>query len=227
MNINEQITTTSQETKDKIFNKFAIMDERDHTLLSAFVVSQEKKVLFFHIAKTGGSSIDFLLKKNGLNDNVLDNVNIDFEERKEYFRQIVDEWDQYYKFTFIRNKYDLLVSMYNYDKRDSLENCSFEVFLRNHVVGRSKWYPNYDYWIDQHFITTVDDKSIFNFIGNFSSYQEDLKKVCKDINIEYENVRKNLGTYDKSKRYSDYYSPQLRSLVGEKFEKEMEYFNWE
>lgn len=217
---------TSQEVKDKIFNKFCIIDERSHTLLSPFIVSREKKVLYWHIAKTGGSSIDFLLKKNNLNDNVLDNVNLTFEERKSYFRDVVDNWDDYYKFTFIRNKYDQLVSLYHYDRYASLQNCSFEEFIKNHINQKSSFYPNYHYWIDQHFLTTINDINIFNFIGRFENYQNDLKKVCSDIGIPFENIRKNLGTYNKSKNYTSYYTPELKFIVDQHFKQEIEYFNW-
>jgi hypothetical protein len=218
--------TTSQEIKDKIFQKFCIIDERNHTLLSPFLVSKKKKILFFHIAKTGGSSIDFMIKKNKLNDNILDNVSLDFKKRKEYFKTVVDEWDEYYKFTFIRNKYDLLVSLYHYDKRGALKNCSFEEFLKNHVLGRSENYPNYDYWIDQHFLTTVDDNPIFDFVGTFDNYKDDVKTVCKNINIPYEDIRKNVGSYNKNKSYNDYYSDDLKVIVQKKFARELEYFNW-
>tara|TARA_R110000824_G_scaffold158320_1_gene332120 strand:+ start:4639 stop:5319 length:681 start_codon:yes stop_codon:yes gene_type:complete len=223
------MTITSRETKEKIFSKFTRVDKiggKDYTLLSPFVVSKQKKILFFHIAKTGGSSIDHLLKKNAINDNILNNVNVNFETRKKYFREVVEEWDEYYKFTFIRNKYDLLVSSYHYDRVASLAGCSFEDFLKNHVNGESCWYPKYDFWIDQHFLTTIDDKPIFDFIGNFSNYSRDLASVCSQIKIPREEIKKNIGRYDKKKEYNSYYTAELKFIVDNKFAKEIKYFKW-
>jgi len=214
------------EIKQKIIDKFTFVDEKGHALISPFIVSREKKVLYFHIAKTGGSSIDALLTKNGLNDHVLDNLHIDYKKRKEYFAEVVEEWDEYYKFTFIRNKYDLLVSLYHHDYVAPLNRCSFKDFLNIHVKEKSPLYPHYDFWIDQHFLTTIDDQIIFDFIGRFENYHEDMATVCKRIEIPYEDVRKNLGRYDKNKKYDSYYTPELKGVVDTKFAKEIGYFNW-
>jgi hypothetical protein len=221
----------TKELKNKIFNKFSIMDERDHTLLSAFVVCKERKTLYFHIAKTGGSSIDHLLRINRLNDGFLDDRDVSFEDKKSYFQEVVDEWDQYYKFTFIRNKYHQLVSNYEYDKPYTLKNCTFEEFIRNHVAAKSskdsELYPNYNYWIDQHFITTCDDTPIFDFVGNHKTHKQDVQEVCKNIGIEYQEVKKNLGTYNRKREYSDYYNQELKNIVDSMFPEEIEHFKWQ
>jgi len=216
---------TSEIIKKNIFEKFCKIDKRNRTLMTPFVVSEEKKTLYFHIAKTGGSSITHLLQRNGLNDNILTNKNGSFESKKKYFKRLVENWDDYYKFTFIRNKYDQLISLYNYD-RQLLSGLSFEKFVKNHLQKRSSLYPLYDYWIDQHFLTTVNDKSIFDFVGYFENYEDDLKFVCHNIGIKYEDIRSNLGSYDRSKK-SSYYTPELKLIVDTKFSKEVEYFKWE
>jgi hypothetical protein len=211
---------------NKLIKKFCRLDKNGNTLLTPFTISKEKKVIFFHIAKTGGSSIYDLLSKNGFNEGILSNKKLDYDIKVKYFSDILDQWDEYYKFTFVRNKYDQLVSLYNYDKA-LLNQISFEDFIIKHVCNISEYYPNYDYWIDQHFLTTVDNNPIFDFVGNFNNYRDDLKYVCGNINIEYEDIRKNIGTYDRNKKYADYYTPQLKALVDKKFEKEIEYFDWE
>ncbi|SVE39421.1 uncharacterized protein METZ01_LOCUS492275, partial [marine metagenome] len=43
--------------KDKIIEKFCRLDELGKTLLTPLVISKKRKTIFFHIAKTGGSSI--------------------------------------------------------------------------------------------------------------------------------------------------------------------------
>jgi len=215
---------TSKTIKNKIIEKFCKIDEQNYTLMTPFVVSEEKKILYFHIAKTGGSSITHLLQRNGLNDNILTSRGGSFESKKKYFEELVERWDDYYKFTFVRNKYDQLISLYNYDKQ-LLGGLSFKEFVKNHLQKRSSSYPLYDQWIDQHYLTTVNNKSIFDFIGYFESYESDLKFVCHRIGIKYEDIRSNLGSYDRSKK-SSYYTPELKSIVDTKFSKEIEYFKW-
>ena len=138
---------------------------------------------------------------------------------------MVDHWDEYYKFTFVRNKYDQLISLYHYDKT-LLNGISFEKFIKEHICQISKFYPNYDYWINQYLLTTIDNKPIFNFIGKFENYEIDLRKVCDQINIEYEDIRVNVGNYKKSEQGSCY-NEELKQLVNQKFESEMKYYNWE
>ena len=211
--------------KDKIIEKFCRLDELGNTLLTPFVISKKRKVIFFHIAKTGGSSIYNLLQKNNLDDCILSNKKLDYNAKVEYFLDVVDNWDAYYKFTFVRNKYDQLISLYNYDKI-LLNGISFENFIKEHVCKNSIFYPNYDYWIDQYFLTMIDDKPIFNFIGQFQNYENDLREVCDQINIKYEDIRVNVGGYKKSEQGSCY-NEELKQLVKQKFESEMEYYNWE
>jgi hypothetical protein len=216
---------TSTEIKGEIVRKFCKLDERGHTLLTPFVVSRERKVIYFHIAKTGGSSIVHLLQKNGLDDNILSNKKRPFEEKIDSFLSLVEDWDSYYKFTFVRNKYDQLVSLYNYD-RAILGEMTFAEFIQEHVNTRTEYFPMYDYWIDQHFLTVAGDQEIFDFVGRFENYEHDLKLVCANIGIPFEDIRSNLGTYDKTKK-SSYYTPELKHVVDTKFAREKEHFNWE
>ena len=211
--------------KDKIIEKFCRLDELGKTLLTPFVISKEKKTLFFHIAKTGGSSIFNLLQKNNLDDGILSDKNLNYNEKVEYFLDVIDHWDEYYKFTFVRNKYDQLISLYHYDKT-LLNSISFEKFIKEHVSRDSNYFPNYDYWIDQYFLTTIDDKPIFNFIGQFENYKNDLVKVCDQINIEYEDIRANIGKYKRTEKRT-YYNDELKQLVDQKFESEIKYYNWD
>ena len=152
-------------------------------------------------------------------------MSLSLDTRKEYFEQVVDEWDDYYKFTFVRNKHDQLISLYNYDLRSILNGMGFSEFIKSHVAEQSNLYPLYDYWIDQSYLTTVDGEEIFDFIGRFENYVDDLKTVCEKIGVEYEDVRKNQGSYDRKKKHS-YYDEELGSLVYNRFSKEFEQFVW-
>jgi len=71
--------------KEKIYEKFKIIDQNENTLLTPFVISKEKKILFYHIAKTGGLSIFNLLQINNLDDGILSDKNLNYHEKVEYF----------------------------------------------------------------------------------------------------------------------------------------------
>ena len=102
--------------KEALIKKFSRVD-KGMTPMTPFVVSKKRKTLYLHIAKTGGSAITHILRENGLDDRVLTNKKLNYEAKLEHFTDIVDHWDEYYKFTMIRNKYDMLVSHWHYDKK--------------------------------------------------------------------------------------------------------------
>lgn len=63
----------------------------------------------------------------------------------EYFTGVVDEWDQYYKFTFVRNKFSQLVSLWNYDSTNNknfrwskMPLTDYKILLLN--VNRTGWH---------------------------------------------------------------------------------------
>ncbi len=83
------------------------------------LISHSHKFIFIHIGKTGGTSIEKVLCQH---------LNIDFEETKKdsegnWWKHIwakgmkkrvgVEIWDDYFTFAFVRNPYDMILSLYS------------------------------------------------------------------------------------------------------------------
>ena len=84
-------------------------------------------------------------------------------EKLDYFEEVAEEWEKYFKFTFVRNKFSQLVSLYNMDRNAKLlrnkeknisksKDATFDDFIK-YYIGESKD-GLYDFWIDQYFLTT-------------------------------------------------------------------------
>jgi len=218
---------------DSIIERFTTRDEAGFELLTPLVASKEKKVLYLHIAKTGGSSIVRLLKQNNLADGVLSDKDSMYEEKVEYFQEIAENWDDYYKFTFVRNKLDQMISLYNYDRNLngpwSLDDkVSFEDFIRKHVGCSDTFLKKIQYnnLIDQYYLTHLHDEPLFDFVGSFDSYTEDLNKVCEHLGIENTEIHVNAGSYDRTKKIADYYTSELEEVLRSKFPQEFAHFGW-
>ena len=218
---------------ESIIERFTTRDAAGLELMTPLVVSKEKKVLYMHIAKTGGSSIVRLLQNNNLDDGVLSDKDTMYEEKVEYFQEIAENWDDYYKFTFVRNKLDLMISLYNYDRNLngawSLDpNVSFEDFIRKHVGCEDTFVKKIQYnkLIDQYYLTHLHNQSLFDFVGRFDSYTEDLNKVCQHLDIENTEIHVNAGSYDRSKKRNDYYTAELDQVLRNKFPQEFAHFGW-
>jgi len=213
--------------KDSILEKFITPDANGNPLMTPLVVSMKHKVLYLHLAKTGGSSIVQLLKNNHMDDLILSNKRGIYEEKVAYFKDVVEQWEEYYKFTFVRNKFDLLISLYNYDiqltGKYSLPNhVTFEEFIKQHVGIQD---PIYTHWIDQYYLTYTDEKCMFDFVGQFDTYNDDLNHVCERLGIQNTQEHVNVGNYDRSKK-DQYYTEELKEIVKSKFPKEIEKFDW-
>jgi len=218
--------------EDNLLTRFATPNCLGVNLMSPLCVSKEHKVLYFHIAKTGGSSVVALLQANSLDDGILSNKTLPVSEKVAYFKEVAEEWDNYYKFTFIRNKYDLLVSLYNMDVRlngkYSLDSgVTFEGFINNHV-GCKNTLKNeglYNELIDQYYLTHIDETPLYDFVGTLENFDADLDQVCDRLQIENTQYRENVGAYDKSKKDS-YYTEALRENLRNKFPQEFKHFGW-
>jgi len=144
----------------------------------------------------------------------------------------VEHWEEYFKFTTVRNKFDQLISLYEMDRhvRGSVAlppGTTFEAFIKNHVVNHTRPIDSslYGWPPDQYFLTHVDDQLIFDFIIQFDNYTDGLKTACEKMGIEYTLFKVNVGRYDKTKLDS-YYTPELKKLVRSRFAQEFEYFKW-
>ena len=215
---------------EKKLNKNLIIEKyfNETKLHGALVISKKYKTIYFHIGKTGGTSITHTLRKYGYDDNIISNRNINIDEKLKYFEEVAQDWENYYKFTFVRNKLTQLKSLYNMDtninyfqKKLNINNPSFEEFIFNFIDN--PMYANNQLWMDQYELTHINDKCIFNFIGYFENYEEDLHKIITKLNLKKINLKENVGNYKKKKLE---YTTEMIEKVKNTYPKEFEYFQW-
>ena len=80
-----------------------------HCKLRKMLVSHSHKLVFVHIQKTGGQTVSKVLKKN------IPDISR-FRRKHEFAVQAagaLEGWDEYFKFAFVRNPWDRLVSWYS------------------------------------------------------------------------------------------------------------------
>jgi len=197
-------------------------------------VSDSHKLVFVHIQKTGGITVDRLLRAQIPDLRAI-------AARHGFARQgmdKLDDWDEHFKFAFVRNPWDRLVSWYSmlqtmrrdanelrrymHDNSSTFEefiyNCTDEVEIKK-GVHYSFAYNQLDYVTDEHGNLLVD------FIGRLENFDEDLPKVFGRIGIELETIpRKNPSDH---RHYSTFYTPDTEMIVRERFKRDIEYFGYE
>ena len=187
----------------------------------------KKKIVFTHIPKTGGLSIQEALGLTRIRN--IKNLNKDFviPDRVTFGhlpipflerRGIVDS-RKVFKFTFVRNPYDRIVSMYEYYKTTEQGKDYKGSFL--HFCRNIKDF-NYKTRMPMYAWTKGVE---FDFIGKFENLQEDFDKLCDLLRVE----RKTLPHINKGdhKPYKEYYNRESEVIVRRRYEKDFKQFEYE
>jgi hypothetical protein len=170
------------------------------------MILPEFRCLFVHIPKTGGQSITrFLFDQAGLpwkerqqkligpNDNPGRGppqlTHLMAHEYLQLGYLDIRHFQQWFKFSFVRNPWDRLVSEYVYSH---LGRYSFEQFLMKHFpTPENDCYKShaddYRHVIPQHqFLFDNEGRQLVDFIGRFEHLDEDFKHVANQLGIKGE-----------------------------------------
>lgn len=162
------------------------------------MISHQHRCVFVHIPKNAGQSIEHVfLKWLGLSWDdrapLLLRPNDDPAQGPPRLahlqaRQYVScghlkpgEFAEYYKFSFVRNPWDRMLSIYKYLAEPREQN--FTEFLqgqfRNDLWKSKYWFvgPQYE------FVCDSDGKPIVDFVGRFESLQADFNQVCRRLGM--------------------------------------------
>ena len=153
------------------------------------MISHKYQYIFIHIPKTAGTSIKKHL--NSLRpetdyqspEDPLENFG---HNKLSYYESKYKNTENFYKFCFIRNPYDRMVSLYKYAKKyiqldySFLDFCNFvnqgQTFTNN-ILWEEHYEPQSNYISDQ-----------INFIGRIENLNHDFAKICNDLSIPYQQL---------------------------------------
>lgn len=184
------------------------------------MICHHYKCIFIHIPKNAGQSIEnVFLKLLGLtwetraplllreNDN--ENLgpprlaHLRAEEYLNYKYISEDLFDNYFKFTFVRNPWSRMISFYKY--LGYSKKMDFKTFLVKHfetkIFKEKYWFvrPQVEY------IYSSSGDLLVDFVGRFENLNEDFDKVCKRLsinNVKLPYINSSNNKIDKHKTYS-------------------------
>lgn len=205
------------------------------------MVLRDKKIIFFHIPKVAGYTIEQSLLPDdrdyrvffpdlifGLNKGIM-TQHLTYSGMKEY----IDEstMDSFFKFAFFRNTWERLVSAYTYLGEHHLKMYGdFDTFIK-HVCTKVQ---NNDYKEGWHFCKQTDylyknkkaGELALNFVGRYENLDTEYKIICEKNNIAYTPLKKLNVTKSRNKPFKEYYSAETLELVRETYKDEINYFNY-
>jgi len=191
------------------------------------LLSHEKKFLFIHIQKTGGTSITQYLQNNISDLHLYMNPHSPLCLAEE-------KYHHYYTAAFVRNPFDRLVSWYtminsiknpNFLQSEVLKKArNFDEFILNceDIVSKNRWKAfsknQVDYLYDKHGTINID------FIGRFENLSEDIQILSKKLDLK-EITLPHLNK-SKHQHYRAYYNTRTQNIVQKRFERDLDFFKY-
>lgn len=201
-------------------------------------VNHSLKSIFIHIAKCGGSTLSSLKWNKGNGHKTYSN----------YYGELGNSIEKYFVWTFVRNPWSRSVSAF--------EDCpelhkyvpDFQSFInilyKNKNLFHEKRFirdsglaipeipiSRIHFW-PAHLCTQNEDGAIkCDFVGKLENFDDDLKKICKHLNVEF-NLPKIKNKREgkplrKNTFYKDLYNDSLINQVGEIYKKDISLFNYQ
>lgn len=205
----------------------------------------KSKCIFVHIPKTAGVSVVKSLFGN------LAGGHTKIREYKQIYSET--EFKNYFKFTFVRNPWDRLVSAYNFlntggmneqDKNWAENNLkkyeNFDSFVKG-WLNRENIY-SYPHFIPQfEFVCLKGLEPVVDFIGYFENLEADFKFVADKLGIQaklqYLNKTRSEKEYytdkivqivvDEKKDYTEYYNDETVQIIADVYREDIEIFGYD
>lgn len=203
------------------------------------MINYKNKFIFIHIPKCGGTSVestlfipasqrtakDLWMFPNKYQSGGLQHLKA-IHIREEVGPTIFDDC---FKFSFVRNPWDKLVSQYHYTVhvREDLRKWiginsddSFQKYIKRLIESEVhvQWDHQYKFLYD------LDGNKMVDFIGKLENYQEDFNIVCDKIGVPRQKLPHQNKT--KHKHYTEYYDDETRDIVAKKYSKDIELFSY-
>jgi len=193
------------------------------------MISHKDKCIFIHIPKTAGESIETILmgRPNWEADDpklkelsATDSINISDDKHWPLYKWVDSPYyEDYFKFSFVRNPWAASVSFYHYRKKRDGFSHTFKEWIKG---------VNPDFW--KEFLNPlrylrVNGKIGVDFIGRFEHLDRDWAYVCGRLGLPNTPLPV-VNKTSNSLHYSEYYDDFCIKYIAEKCAEEIEYFGY-
>jgi hypothetical protein len=207
--------------------------------------SYSNNFIFVHIPKCAGSSVRKAFRNAGVQ---LDLEGLALPEHRIRYgitenwlhhmpaselKRVLPEqfWAQSFKFAFVRNPWDRLVSKYHFNRRMRSINPQFSQ-RRPEWTAALDQSSNFDEWIRlgidyvrpmMGFVIDEKGHLLVDFVGRHENLQHDFGHICQRLGIHAALPHEMKSEH---KHYRDYYTTETREIVQRQFAKEIDFFKY-
>lgn len=188
------------------------------------MISHTHRCIFVKVPKTAGTSVAVAL---GCEHVERPHRNIrEIRHALESDAKLARCTDEYFKFGFVRNPWDRVVSLYFRKEGQTVgDQMPFDAFVDwIEYASDTCIHPSrHRYQLD--WFRSDDGDIAVDFIGKFENLERDFEYVCRRIGADavLPHLRHNPA---RQRHYTDYYSPRTRDVIAKKFAVDIENFGY-
>lgn len=201
-----------------------------------WIVSNKHRFIFIHIPKTGGTSIaepGYQDSKGALTGLLgeHDHIQAGHIRAVGLKERMGENWDHYFKFAFVRNPWDRMVSLYHYFLQDPEKQASElgkRIAACDNFTDFCARLESLD--LDAHFdeqigyLIDYNGNNLIDYVGRFETFEQDYENICTRLALP---VTK-LPHHRKSahKKYQQYYDDKTAEIIAERYRNDIAAFNY-
>jgi hypothetical protein len=199
------------------------------------MINHKKKFLYTHYPKCAGTSI-----RSYFISNYKEGIDEEIEHKKnrhcsldliiERLIELNHDPKEYFKFSFARNPFDICLSFYSFHTTNNYERFKRLGKPPSKAVSFCLNHSFKDYIKSKHCFSYFDRIYTYNnvfsidFIIRQENLENDFLKLCQTLKLKEIKLEKRNQTNHGN--YRHYYDKESIKIVEEKFEKELNYFNY-
>jgi hypothetical protein len=198
-------------------------------------ISHKYKVIFVHIPKTAGTSVEKFLEIPGLSEEHLRSHKISIIDGIKYAPQhltanmikthdlVKDYWDNYFKFSIVRHPYTRALSEYFWRKGKTGQNLRFNPTEFSSFLNLLKERKS-DHDLSQYDYLYNNGKLLVDNVGKYEDLKTSINTLCK-----YINESKDFPITQKSSNknsYINFLTSKHKDKIIELYNKDFEFFNY-
>lgn len=200
-------------------------------------IYKQHRCIFFQVYRTGSSTIESLLGGQYARSIIPRRKHVSVMEFLMCItnnKPLIKSYIEYYKFSFVRNPFDLVASLYEHTKHfqpNAVELKTFDSFVDWLTSDRKRTFALTDDIRKTQWELLSDHNNEINlqFTGRFENFEADVRKLLSHLKVgigSNGNVPK-LNTF-KDRDYKPYYkNKDTKNKIRSYFKKDLEYWNYD